>query len=212
MKQTLLLTILLAISIYTKSQDTIRIIHTNFTTIFDKTLKYPVYVEWWDTREKVSCSNPLPRKDQFKPDPEIPESTNLKIDYFKSGYDRGHMCPAADNKCLGEQVLKECFYFSNMAPQTHSLNAGDWEKVERLTRDLSIENDSVHVWAGSVGVRTKIQSVSVPLKCWKVIHILKTGEWYSYIMDNDTEQQAGVHSHEVNKLEVEKLTGFRFRR
>jgi len=212
MKQFLLLTLFLAISSCILAQDTIRIHHTNYITIFDKTLKYPVYVEWWDTREKVNCENPLPRKDQFKPDPELPFDTNLKKDYYKSGYDRGHMCPAADNKCLGQQVLKECFYFSNMAPQTHSLNAGDWEKVERLTRDLSIENDSVHVWAGSVGVKTKIQTVSVPEKCWKVIHVLRTGEWHFYVMNNEKEIQTGIHSHEVSKQDVEKLSGFRFRR
>lgn len=212
MRQYLLLLIFLTINLYTEAQDTVRIKHSNYITVFDKNLRYPVLVEWWNTKEKVSCSEPLPRKDQFNPDPALPDETNLSTDYLKSGYDRGHMCPAADNKCLGEQVMKECFYFSNMAPQVHSLNAGDWEKVERLTRDLSIQFDSVHVWAGSVGVKAKIKTVSVPIKCWKVIHILKTGEWHSYIMENEKEVQRGIHSHEVSKNEVEKLTGFRFGR
>ena len=206
----LLLTALFIAAVFSlKAQDTVRIIHTNYTTVFDKALKYPVYVEWWNTREKVNCPDPLPRKDQFSPDPKLPFDTNLKSDYYKSGFDRGHMCPVADNKCLGEQVQKECFYFSNMAPQVHSLNAGNWGKVERMTRDLSVRYDSVHVWAGSIGNNGQIRSVTLPSKCWKVIHVLSTGEWYSYIMLNE-KKQAGLDTQKVSKHDVEKLTGFKF--
>ncbi len=210
MKIKLIAILFFAATFALNAQDTVRIIHANYTTVFDKTLKYPVYVEWWDTRAKVNCSDPLPRKNQFQPDPELPFDTNLKSDYYKSGYDRGHMCPAADNKCLGALGLKECFYFSNMAPQVHSLNGGTWEKVERMTRDLSVQFDSVHVWAGSVGVNGRIGSVTVPLKCWKVIHVLRTGEWYSYIMLNEKEQNS-IDPLKVSKHEVEKLSGFRFK-
>ena len=68
---------------------------------------------------------------------------------------------------------EECFYFSNMAAQYHSLNAGDWKSVETLERDLASTNDSIHIWCGNIGVLKKIGSTSAPLKCWKVIHIKK---------------------------------------
>jgi hypothetical protein len=35
---------------------------------------------------------------------------------FKSGYDRGHMVPAADAK-ISQQAMDETFYLSNVAPQ-----------------------------------------------------------------------------------------------
>ena len=186
MKKILFILLVLFIHNSIKSQDTIRIKHINYTTVFSKSLKYPIIVEWWETREKVGCSDPLPRKNQFKPDPLLVEETDLKSDYTGAGLDRGHMCPAADNECLGDEVLAECFYFSNMAPQYHSLNAGDWKSLETLTRNISLAKDSVHIWAGSIGVAKKIGSVSVPKQCWKVIYIVKDKEWQAYLFDNNS--------------------------
>lgn len=202
----LILTIFLTLEIY--GQDAVRINHLNYTTVFSKSLKYPILVEWWETRAK-NCSNPLPRKDQFQKDPQLPEETDLTKDYRGSGTDKGHMCPAASNECLGDKVLTECFYFSNMAPQYHQLNAGDWEKLEKLTRQMAIENDSVHVWAGSVGVVNKFKRLSIPEKCWKVIYTVKTKQFKAYIFDNTKDKSTGLPAHEVGLNEIKGLTGLK---
>lgn len=116
------------------SQDTVRIKHTNFTTVFDKSKKYPVLVEWWTTKAMVTCPTPLKRKDNFKPDPKLPLETDIAKDYVNSGTDRGHMMPAADNLCQTPEIQDECFYFSNMSAQYHRLNAGDWKSLETFVR------------------------------------------------------------------------------
>jgi len=193
------------------AQDTIRLKHTNYTAIFSKSKRYPVLVEWWETKAKDKCVNQLPRKDQFAPDPLLPNETNIAKDYIHSGTDRGHMCPAASNECSGDKVLTECFYFSNMAPQYHSLNAGDWKSLETLTRNLAIENDSVHVWAGSVGEAKKIGEVSVPTQCWKVIYIVKTKQWSAYLFNNDTSKPDGIENNKVSLDIIKKLTNFKFK-
>jgi endonuclease G len=211
-KLLILLAVLLSVVTISYSQDTVRIKHTNYTTVYSKSLKYPVLVEWYATKAKVACANPLPRKDQFAPDPLLPSETNLAKDYIGSGTDRGHMCPAADNECSGPKVLTECFYFSNMAPQYHSLNAGDWKSVETLCRDLASKNDSVHIWAGSIGVAKTLgaDKVAVPTECWKVIYVVKTKEWLAFEFKNTTDKPTGVHSHQVTVKDIEKLTGFKF--
>jgi len=212
-KLLILLGALLSTVIISYSQeDTIRIKHTNYTTVYSKSLKYPVLVEWYTTKAKVACTTPLPRKDQFAPDPLLPKETNLAKDYIGSGTDRGHMCPAADNECSGHEVLTECFYFSNMAPQYHSLNAGDWKSVETLSRDLAIKYDSIHIWAGSIGVAKTlgVDKVAVPTECWKVIYIIKTKEWMAFEFKNTSDKPTGLHSHEVTVADIEKLTGFKF--
>jgi endonuclease G len=172
---------------------------------------YPVYVEWWVTKSMVTCSNPLKRKDNFKPDPLLPKETNLTDDYKGSGFDRGHMMPAADNLCQTPAVQDECFYFSNMSPQPHSLNAGSWKTLETQTRILSIEKDSIHVWCGAVGSVNTFgkNKVSIPSKCWKVIYIKKTKEYRSYIFPN-TSEKIDLEKLKVTKEEVEKLSGFKF--
>ena len=193
------------------SQDTVRLVHDDYTSVFSKSKKYPVLVEWWVTKNKVTCPQPLKRKDNFQPDPLLISETNLLKDYLNSGFDRGHMSPAADNLCKTQKQQDECFYFSNMSPQFHSLNAGDWKTLETWTRDMAKTNDSVHVWCGNIGEQKKIGRVSVPTECWKVIYIKKTNEWFAFMFDNKNQKQTGMKSHEVDINAVTKLTGFKFK-
>lgn len=209
----ILITLLSISSIaYSQKKDTVRIVRTNYTTLFDKTLKYPVLVEWWETKAKVSCKNPLSRKDNFRPDPVIKKETDLSKDYTNSGFDRGHLCPAASNECISTQVLDECFYYSNIAPQTHNLNAGTWKVLEELTREQAIEKDSIHVWAGAFGNNGKIGRVTVPAKFWKVVYIKKTGEWYAYVFSNTKVTDIlGLPPHTVKVSDIEKLTNLKIK-
>ena len=192
-------------------QDQVVLKHTNYTSLFSKSKKYPVMVEWWVTKAMVSCTTPLKRKDNFKPDQLLPEHTNIAKDYVGSGYDRGHMMPAADNLCQTQLIQDESFYFSNMSAQTHRLNAGDWKSLETFTREESSLKDSIHVWAGNVGEVKKIGSVSVPKYCWKVIHIKKENKWVAYLFENNTSNPDGFKNNEVTLKEITTLTGFKFR-
>ena len=215
MKKLLLsITIILLSLIFISStpiQDEIVLKHTNYTSKFSISKKYPVMVEWWVTKAMVSCPKPLKRKDNFKPDPLLPEHTNLSQDYVSSGYDRGHMMPAADNLCQTQLVQDESFYFSNMSAQTPQLNRGDWKSLETFTRDESKLKDSIHVWVGNVGEIKKIGSVSVPKYCWKVIHIKKENKWVAYLFENNTSNPDGFKNNEVALKEITSLTGFTFR-
>ena len=194
------------------SQDTIRIKHTNYETVFSKSKKYPVLVEWWLTKKMVTCTTPLTRKDNFKPDPKLPNATDLVDDYSGSGYDRGHMMPAADNLCQTQQVQDECFYFSNMAAQTHRLNAGDWKSLETLVRDEAKKVDSIKVWCGNVGEIKKIGRVSVPKYCWKVVYFKKENLWMCFVFDNDNSNPDGLKNNEVDMEYITELTGFKFKK
>jgi endonuclease G len=205
-----LLFILLAFSLSTSAQDTVTLVHKSYKTTYSKSKHYPVKVEWWVTKAALTCSVKTKRGDKFIPDPLLTEHTNLQADYTGQGFDRGHNFPAADAAC--DQVANdESFYFSNMTAQYPALNRGDWKSLETLVRDYAIKEDSVHVWAGSVGVAKKIGTTAVPTQCWKVVHFTKSKEWMAFIFDNNTSKADGLKNNEVTLADIEKLTGFKFK-
>lgn len=209
-------------------KDTVTLVHLGYKTLWSSTLDYPLMVQWWNTKERIVC-NQIPRKDEFGPDPLLPSETNIQKEYEAAnkfqkekglkGFDRGHMSPAADNQCSitvngkivdAQKLQKECFYFTNMAPQYHSLNAGDWKRLEERTRELASTYDSVYVWCGSTGSQMVISGLHIPVKCWKVIYIKKTKTYECYIFNNTPNKPVGLDAWKVKKEDVEKLTNFKF--
>ena len=211
MKKILLLIVILTFSLNVKSQDIVILKHTNYTSHYSVSKKYPVMVEWWETRAKIGCPTPLPRKDNFKPDPLLPKETDLGTDYVGSGFDRGHLMPAKSNQCQTPSVQDECFYYSNMAAQYHRLNAGDWKSLETMTRDVAVKEDSVHVWAGNIGEIKRIGKVSVPKQCWKVVYFKKSNEWMAFLFENDESKPDGMYNNKVDLIYIEQLTGLKFK-
>ena len=213
MKKGLLLVSSILFTVVLFAQDVVVLKHTNYTSHYSKSKKYPVMVEWWVTRAKVGCPTPMARKDNFKPDPLLPKETNLGADYVGSGTDRGHMMPAAENLCQTAEIQNESFYYSNMAAQYHSLNAGDWKSVETMEREWAKKDDSVHVWCGNIGVAKTIGEgkVAVPKQCWKVLYFVKTKEWMAFLFDNNTSKPDGIHNNLVDKSDIEKLINFKFK-
>jgi len=113
------------------------------------------------------------RKDNFKPDPSATISSALPTDYRKSGYDRGHLCPAADNR-WSEEAMDQSFYMSNMSPQHPDLNRKIWADLEEQVRQWAVENEKVYVATGPIlndGDKSKIgeSGVSVPNYFYKVV-------------------------------------------
>lgn len=188
------------------SQNVVKIKHTNFTTSFDTLKKYPIVVEWWSTKKLVGCETPLKRHDSFKADPNLPKNSEINKDFVNSGFDRGHMMPAADNLCQTPQIQQECFYFTNISAQYHRLNAGDWKSLETFVRKETQLKDSVKVWAGNYGVLTKIGTVSVPEFCWKVIYYKKEKKYRGFLFKNDKSQPDGFENNEIDIEKLKKLT------
>ncbi len=211
MKKFLLMTMVILISITSNGQDVVVLKHTNYTSHYSKSKLYPVMAEWWITKSKIGCPTPMKRKDNFKPDVLLKEFTNIGPDYVNSGLDRGHMMPAAENLCQTPEIQDECFYFSNMSAQYHSLNAGDWKSLETLERQISMEKDSVRVWCGNVGEIKRVGRVAVPKTCWKVVFVAKTKEYMAYIFENTPDKPSGLNSHKVDLIDIEKLTGLKFK-
>ena len=89
------------------------------------------------------------RSDNFREDPSVSSGSASNLDYAKSGYDRGHLAPAADMK-WSEKAMSESFYYSNMSPQSPAFNRGIWKKLEEKVRDWALENDSILIVTGPI--------------------------------------------------------------
>lgn len=200
----LLLLLLLAIPL--QAQDTVTVEHKNYKTTFSKSKKYPVLVQWWITHDKLVCANPAARKDKFIPDPKLPNDSDVAKDYVGSGLDRGHLSPAADSRCSGIDVMEESFYFTNMAPQYPGLNRGQWKALEDMSRQLAIQHDSIFVQAGCVGEAKKVNRLSVPTHCWKVVHIRVLDQTTFYVFPNVPEKSASFNMHKVTQDSIRRLT------
>ncbi|MFC1586208.1 DNA/RNA non-specific endonuclease [Fibrobacterota bacterium] len=89
------------------------------------------------------------RTDDFREDPDVITGSAALEDYRGSGYDRGHMCPAAVNK-WSEQAMSESFFLSNISPQEPDFNQGVWLFLETRVRDWVTLFDSLYVVTGPV--------------------------------------------------------------
>lgn len=186
-----------------QAQDTVRVRHGNYESVFSKDKRYPVLVEWDVTRAELECKTPARRTDRFLPDPQLSKHSDIDADYVKSGFDRGHISPAADARC-NEVYMAESFYFTNMAPQYPGLNRGQWKNLEEWTRILAVENDSVFVQSGCVGEARRIRRVAVPTHCWKVIRV--NGRADAYVFPNVPDRSQSFEMHKVTLDSVRALT------
>lgn len=119
--------------------------HVGYTVSYNPSWRIPNWVAYVLTKEEVQGDEE--RSNHFRPDPMVKGDPVVTKDYSKSGYDRGHMAPAADMK-WSEQAMRESFYMTNICPQHHSNNAGDWKDLEELVRDLASRYDSIYVVCG----------------------------------------------------------------
>ena len=194
-----------------QSHDTVTIRHKFYATTFNTSLRFPIVVKYWLTKKMQDCGKKSKRTDKFTPDPQLPEFTDLKKDYYKSGYDEGHNMDAFDNSCDSIGMI-ESFYFSNMSPQTHRLNAGAWKRLEEYARAKAATFDSVLIWCGSVSLKSKkhIGKVRVPDYCWKIVYTRKTGAVEAYSFKNNKVKPIALSSYKVPLDSVEHLSGLKF--
>ncbi len=201
---------------YLTDRDEEIVSHEGFTLSYNKKRLVPNWVAWVLTKERTRGTEK--RANDFQPDFSIKKGPiAYDSDYRGSGYDRGHMCPSADCK-HSREAMTQCFLLSNMCPQTHKLNAGDWEELETLCRKWAVAYDSIYIVCGPViekGVEYKTigeNGVTVPEQFYKVV-LRRTGERSAeaigFIMNNDDSDRP-VASYAVTVDSVEKRTGINF--
>ncbi|MCZ4693463.1 DNA/RNA non-specific endonuclease [Ancylomarina euxinus] len=154
------------------------------------------------------------RADNFRPDPIVKTGSANLNDYRGSGYDRGHLAPAADMG-FSEAAMSESFYMSNMSPQRPSFNRGIWKNLEIQVRNWAKAYDKIYVVTGAVlkpGLPIIGKNrVAVPEKYYKIIFREKAGQsdMIAFLLANKKSEQP-LSSFIVSVDQLEKLTGLDF--
>lgn len=156
------------------------------------------------------------RTDDFREDPRIRTRSALPEDYKGSGYDRGHLAPAADMS-WNKDVMSESFYMSNMSPQKPDCNRGIWVELESQIRDFARREKEIFVVTGPVFYEGKsvrsigsVNRISVPHAYYKVVYDLTPPcKMIGFIIPNEGTWK-GLKWFAVPVEKVEKVTGLTF--
>ena len=186
---------------------------TGYVASYNKTTLLPNWVAWHLTAERTEGSAKRSGVD-FAEDTEVPEPRATDWDYYNSGYDRGHMCPAADNK-WSKKAMEESFLFTNMCPQNGKLNRGDWHEMEMACRKWAKKYGDLYIVCGPILYKGKHKTIGknkvvVPEAFFKVV--LRTGDdpqAIGFIYKN-TSGNRPKDSYVNTVDEVERITGIDF--
>lgn len=186
---------------------------TGYTLSYNKQTMLPNWVAWTISAERLDGPAKRPQR-AFHEDTDVPEPRAVDMDYVNSGYDRGHMCPAADNK-WSREAMYESFLLTNICPQNHNLNIGDWNEMENQCRRWAEEYGKIYVVCGPILYKGKHKTIGrhkvvVPEAFFKVV--LRTGETpqaIGFIYKNEKgNRPKGDYVNTVD--DVERITGIDF--
>ncbi len=155
-------------------------------------------------------------RDNFRPDPKLGAESPTPNDYTSSGYDRGHLAPAADFK-FSQEAETQSFYMSNMSPQAPELNRGIWKSLEERVRDWARKRKELYIVSGGVlekGLKKigKKVKISVPKYYYKVILDMenkKNPEVICFMFKNERGTEL-LQKYVVSMEEIEKRTDIKF--
>lgn len=213
----------------TANPDNYLIVRPQYALSYNRDRGIPNWTAWQLNKNWLGT---LPRPG-FTPDTSLPNGWYQvrQNDYNGSGFDRGHMVPAADRNKTPENS-KAVFLMTNIIPQSADNNQGPWEKLESYSRDLARAGKELYIIAGSSGTggtgkngtKTTIANgkVTVPSRTWKIVVVLdKPGLGLNGITAStrviavNMPNQQGIKDDKWTKYrtsvaQLEKLTGYDF--
>lgn len=201
--------------------------HAGYSLAYDGKTRNASWVHETITADSLEGSADRARCD-FMEDPLVPSPFRAtKADYQGSGFDRGHMRPAANAKA-SPASMQETFYLSNICPQVPKLNRGYWSQLEKYVRALASQYKVLHVYTGPLYLPQKEadgkryvkyqvigpNDVAVPTHFFKVIVAEKASgakDIEAYIVPNSAVSPDTLHTAFRTTLEkVERAAGVLF--
>ncbi|AMO20867.1 DNA/RNA non-specific endonuclease [Flavobacterium columnare] len=166
---------------------------------------------WLNRKDVVSIHRKRP---YFINDPMIVSRSASWKNYIRSGYDRGHLCPAGDRR-FSKQAFEETFYTSNVTPQKKDFNAGIWNRLEQKVRYWANKYNELYVVTGGV-LSQKLnhigkENVTVPNYFYKIV-LNKRGDTYhgiAFLLPHEDSDRP-LYEFVVSIDKIEQLTEIDF--
>jgi endonuclease G len=186
---------------------------TGYISSYNKSTRQPNWVAWHLTREHVQGS--IRRaSNAWHEDMQVPMPRVNNYDYKGSGWSRGHMCPAGDNK-WSRDAMYETFLYSNVCPQHPRLNSGDWNEIEMACRRWAEKYGDIYIVCGPIFLRQEhevigVSRIPVPEAFFKVVMCLNgTPKGIGFICRNtDGNRKKDKYVNTIQQ--VERITGITF--
>lgn len=172
----------------------------------------PNWVGWHLTPNRIYGT--FDRTDNFTKDKQLPKQYRVaSSEYTYSGYDRGHMCPAADNKWLKSAMIQS-FLMTNICPQIPELNRIWWEHLEDACRRWSHYCD-LYIICGPIynndnpNTIGRTMYIDVPDAFFKVVLDLTHMQTLGFYYKNDSSRQT-IDEAVCTVDSIEQITGYDF--
>lgn len=182
--------------------------HFAYSLVFNSNNKQADWVAY--KLNSYQLNKNFKRTNKFIVDKLVPLGTATNADYYKSGYDKGHLAPAAD-MTWNKQAMKESFYLSNISPQLPDFNRGIWKKLEKHVREWAKIYDSIYVCTGPIFINTiksiGANKVKVPTYFYKTVLIYNDTikQAIGFILPNKKSKE-DIFNYAVSIDSVEQLT------
>lgn len=187
------------------------LVYEGFNVSFNADYHQPNYSSWVITPESVAGN--VERKSSFRADDDVWGCPQLS-DYKGSGYDRGHMAPAADMK-WSEKAMSDSHFLTNVSPQNHTINSGRWNSLEQKCRNWVKADSTLVVICGPILsdylTDTIGENIPVPKRFFKVVFspYSQPPIATAFVVPN-APTDLGLEEMSMSVDAIEQITGFDF--
>lgn len=136
------------IGVYLFAQGRLSLSNPSYSVEYRPDLGIPTRVDWVISDTLMGSVKRTPTF-RFKADGRTPRPRITSALYTRSGFQRGHMCPAAD-RSASKDLMRSTFLMSNVCPMTPAINTGAWKVTEETGRALARQGHKVNVSAGAL--------------------------------------------------------------
>lgn len=189
------------------------IIHkTSYIVSYNQEKKTPNWVAWNLTAQHTD--GPVRRMSNFYEEESMASPRATLEDYRESGWSRGHMCPAGDNK-WSETAMYDSFSLVNVCPQNANLNSGLWNSIEIDCRRWAKQYGDIYIVCGPVFYKQEHETIGrnevcVPEAFFKVVLCLngKPKGLGVVVKNNAGTKKKNLYYNSIDQ--VERITGIDF--